>query len=513
MCGICGFSGPSNEPLLKGMAASLAHRGPDEDGFFSDGGNISLGMRRLKIIDFATGSQPISNEDNTVTVVFNGEIYNFKELRADLQAKGHRFRTNTDTEVLVHLYEEHGEAFPKLLRGMFAFALWDAKARKLMLARDQFGIKPLYYALSGNRLYFASELKALRLAAGVCGDLDPLAVDYYFTYLYVPAPLTIYKGVKKLEPASTLVFSGGAVRTAKYWELQAVPGEERTEEYCLEGIKDLLSKSVKEQLVSDVPLGLLLSGGMDSVSILAFMAEHAGAGVKAFTAGFGEESFDELPAARAAARHFGAEHIEIPVRADIGAVIRELAGQFDEPFADSSALANYLVTKEARKHVTVALAGVGGGRTFCRLPAPPWRPPAARLPESPGGPERVRRPGRVKLLGFRQDVGELLADSEIFVAPAVKTMSDQGVIEAMRAGLAIISADAGGNPEALNWGQAGKLVPAGDAVALASALSSLAGSPRDLISLAARAREFYTKTHSLPALAAGAARIYHSVLK
>ncbi|MCM2267368.1 MAG: asparagine synthase (glutamine-hydrolyzing) [Elusimicrobiales bacterium] len=368
MCGICGFSGPANETLLKGMAAALVHRGPDEDGFFSDGGNVSLGMRRLKIIDLATGSQPISNEDNTVTVVFNGEIYNFKELRADLQAKGHRFRTNTDTEVLVHLYEELGEDFPRLLRGMFAFALWDAKERKLMLARDQFGIKPLYYALAGDRLYFASELKALRLAAGVCGDLDPLAVDFYFTYLYIPAPLTVYKGVKKLEPATALFFRNGSARLEKYWTLEAVPGKEQAEEYYLENIRGLLSKSVKEQLVSDVPLGLLLSGGMDSTAILSFMAEHCGAGVKTFTAGFGEESFDELPAARAAARHFGAEHVEIPVKADIGAVIRELSGHFDEPFADSSALANYLVTKEARKHVTVAMAGVGGDELFGGYP-------------------------------------------------------------------------------------------------------------------------------------------------
>ena len=451
MCGICGFTGPSNEPLLKGMAASLAHRGPDEDGFFSDGGNISLGMRRLKIIDLATGSQPISNEDNTVTVVFNGEIYNFKELRADLEARGHRFRTNTDTEVLVHLYEEKGEAFPKLLRGMFAFALWDSKERKLMLARDQFGIKPLYYALSGNRFYFASELKALRLAAGVCGEVDPLAVDYYFTYLYIPAPLTIYKGVKKLEPASTLVFGGGAVRTAKYWELQAVPGETRPEEYYLEGIRDLLSKSVKEQLVSDVPLGLLLSGGMDSVSILAFMAEHAGAGVKAFTAGFGEESFDELPAARAAARHFGAEHIEIPVRADIGAVIRELAGQFDEPFADSSALANYLVTKEARKHVTVALAGVGGDELFAGyprhlgarlLPAYLKVPSglrglagraAALLPESRSS---FNLPGRVKrfLGGASSNFGGAYDSWISYLGPEEKKYFYSGSMEISRAG-------------------------------------------------------------------------------
>lgn len=450
MCGICGFTGPVNETLLKGMAASLAHRGPDEDGFFSDGNNVSLGMRRLKIIDLATGSQPISNEDNTVTVVFNGEIYNFKELRADLEAKGHRFRTNTDTEVLVHLYEERGESFPKLLRGMFAFALWDSKERKLMLARDQFGIKPLYYALSGNRLYFASELKALRLAAGVCGDLDPRAVDYYFTYLYIPAPLTVYKGVKKLEPASALVFHKGAVRVEKYWSMETFAGEEQAEEYYLEGIRDLLSKSVKEQLVSDVPLGLLLSGGMDSVSILAFMAEHAGAGVKAFTASFGEESFDELPAARAAARHFGAEHIEIPVKADIGAVIRELAGYFDEPFADSSALANYLVTKEARKHVTVALAGVGGDELFggyprhlgARLLPAYLKVPvslrglagraASLLPESSSS---FNLPGRVKrfLGGASSDFGGAYNSWISYLGPEEKKYFYSGAMEISRA--------------------------------------------------------------------------------
>ena len=370
MCGICGFAGLKNEDLLRGMAASLRHRGPDEDGFFRDEDRVSLGMRRLKIIDLATGSQPISNEDATVTVVFNGEIYNFMELRSGLEASGHRFRTQTDTEVLVHLYEEHGEAFPKLLRGMFAFALWDSKARKLLLGRDQFGIKPLYYALSGGKLYFASELKALRLVAGLCGEMDPLALDFYFSNLYIPAPLTVYKGVFKLEPASLLAFRNGEARVEKYWKLENKVEGARPEEFYLEGIRDLLSKSVKEQLVSDVPLGLLLSGGMDSVSLLAFMAEHAGAGVKAFTAGFGGEDagFDETAAARAAAKHFGAEHFEIPIKPDIGAVIKKLAGQFDEPFADSSAIANYLVTKETRRHVTVALAGIGGDELFGGYP-------------------------------------------------------------------------------------------------------------------------------------------------
>ncbi len=370
MCGICGFAGIKNDALLKAMTLSLAHRGPDEDGFFADEDRVALGMRRLKIIDLATGSQPIFNEDRTVCVVFNGEIYNFRELRADLEAQGHRFSTNSDTEVLVHLYEQYGEGFPARLRGMFSFALWDAKERKLMLARDQFGIKPLYYAFAGGKLYFASELKALRLAAGVCGDLDPLALDFYFSYLYIPAPLSVYSGVKKLETGTALFLRNGSLRTEKYWELKAADNAGRPESYWLEGIRDLLSKSVKEQLVSDVPLGLLLSGGMDSAAILSFMAEHAGPGVKAFTAAFpGEEGgFDETGRAAAAARHFGAEHFEIPVKPDIGAAIRKLSGHFDEPFADSSALANYLVTKEARAHVTVALAGIGGDELFGGYP-------------------------------------------------------------------------------------------------------------------------------------------------
>lgn len=370
MCGICGFAGDKNEGLLRAMTASLEHRGPDEAGFFMAEEHVSLGMRRLKIIDLATGSQPISNEDGTVTVVFNGEIYNFKELRKELEASGHKFRTVADTEVLVHLYEEDGEDFPKRLRGMFAFALWDAKIRRLLLGRDQFGIKPLYYAVSGGKLYFASELKALRLATGLCGELDPAALDYYFSYLYIPAPLTVYKNVFKLEPGTLLSFRSGAARLVKYWRLGNRLESARPEEFYLEGIRDLLSQSVKEQLVSDVPLGLLLSGGVDSVSLLAFMAEHSGAGVKAFTASFdgGDPSFDETGAARAAARRFGAEHFEIPVKPDIGAVIRKLAGQFDEPFADSSAIANYLVTKEARKHVTVALAGIGGDELFGGYP-------------------------------------------------------------------------------------------------------------------------------------------------
>lgn len=369
MCGICGFSGLRNDALLRAMTARLEHRGPDEDGFFSDGERASLGMRRLRVIDLSTGSQPVFNEDRTVAVVFNGEIYNFRELRAELEAQGHRFRTNSDTEVLAHLYEEHGEAFPKLLRGMFAFALWDAKERRLMLARDQFGIKPLFYAQAGGGLFFASEIKSLLLAEGVPGELDPAALDAYFSRLYIPAPLTAYKAIKKLEPAFTLVLKDGAVKLSRYWEPPA-GAPELSERDCLEGVDDLLGRSVKEQLVSDVPLGLLLSGGMDSSTLLYYMSRHAAGPVRTFTAGYSgrDAAFSETAQARLLAERFGSAHEETVVSPDPRAVMEKLAAQFDEPFADASAIPTYLVTREARKTVTVALTGVGGDELFGGYP-------------------------------------------------------------------------------------------------------------------------------------------------
>jgi asparagine synthase (glutamine-hydrolysing) len=371
MCGICGFANYRNDLLLKGMTARLTHRGPDEDGFFTSGEKVSLGMRRLKIIDLATGSQPISNEDGTATVVFNGEIYNFKELRSDLRAKGHRFRTGADTEVLVHLYEEYGPDFPARLRGMFAFALWDSKTDTLFLGRDHFGIKPLFYAFLGDKLFFASEIKSLLLAAEIPDDLDPSAIDAYFTRLYIPSPLTVYKHIRKLEPAQTLVFRGGRARIKAYWRLPdyASAGARDEREY-LEGIDDLLGKSVSEQLVSDVPIGLLLSGGMDSSSALYYMSRASGAPVKTFTVGYGAEdaSFNETAGARLLAAHFQTEHYETFPGTDPCAVMEKLAEQFDEPFADASAIPTYLVTREAKKKVTVALSGIGGDELFGGYP-------------------------------------------------------------------------------------------------------------------------------------------------
>jgi len=371
MCGICGFTGTRNDALLRTMAASLVHRGPDEDGFFTEEDRISLGMRRLKIIDLATGSQPIANEDGTVTVVFNGEIYNFMELRAELEAKGHRFRTRTDTEVLVHLYEEHGAEFPSRLRGMFAFALWDARKRELLLARDQFGIKPLFYSLLGGKLFFASELKALLLAPEIPEDLDLAALDVYFTRLYIPSPLTAYKHIRKLEPARTLVFRAGKADIRAYWSLPLYEGPAaRTEGEYLEGIDGLLGSSVREQLVADVPLGLLLSGGMDSSSALYYMSKASSAPVKTFTIGYGERdaAFNETEKARLLAGHFGADHQETILEPDVRAIMEKLAVSFDEPFADASSIPTYLVTKEARKKVTVALTGVGGDELFGGYP-------------------------------------------------------------------------------------------------------------------------------------------------
>ena len=371
MCGICGFANYKNEPLLKAMAARLEHRGPDEEGFFTEGDKVGLGMRRLKIIDLATGSQPIANEDGSINVVFNGEIYNFKELRAELEGKGHRFRTNSDTEVLVHLYEEYGADFPARLRGMFAFALWDSRKAALLLARDQFGIKPLFYALAGDKLFFASEIKAILLSAAVTDELDLQALDAYFTRLYIPAPLTAYKQIKKLEPAHTLLFRGGKTEIKAYWRL---PGSQTasvlSEREYLEGIDGLLSKSVAEQLVSDVPLGLLLSGGMDSAAALYYMSRISKEPVKTFTIGYGarDASFNETDKARLLSGYFKSEHHETILEPDVRSIMEKLAEQFDEPFADASAIPTYLVTKEARKKVTVAITGVGGDEMFGGYP-------------------------------------------------------------------------------------------------------------------------------------------------
>lgn len=368
MCGICGFTDYRNDYLLGAMAASLRHRGPDEDGFHYDGERASLASRRLKIIDLDTGRQPVKNEDGTVTVVFNGEIYNYRELREELRKRGHSFRTASDTEVLVHLYEEKGPDFPSALRGMFAFALWDSKLGRLMLARDQFGIKPLYYAEAGGSLFFASELKALLLSDRVSRDLDPVAIDAYFTLLRVPAPLTAFRAVRKLESGCVLLRQNGRTDLKRYWDLKPeFPAEKGRQ--LEERILAALDESVREQLVADVPLGLLLSGGLDSSAIASALGD-AGRSVTAFSAGFSgaDSAYDETRKAALAAGAFGLRHERLEVSGDIAGVCQKLAEGFDEPFADSSAIPTYLVTKAASSRVKAALTGTGGDELFGGYP-------------------------------------------------------------------------------------------------------------------------------------------------
>jgi asparagine synthase (glutamine-hydrolysing) len=374
MCGIAGFVNTNDAPparersaVLERMCRVITHRGPDDQGtLVAD--SIALGMRRLSIIDLAGGHQPISNEDDTISIVFNGEIYNFKELHAELEARGHVFRTHSDTEAIVHAYEEYGAACVERLRGMFAFAIWDARARTLFLARDRVGKKPLYYAEThGGTLVFGSELKSLLEHPEVGREVNAEALDAYFTFGYVPDPLCILKGVSKLPPGHHLTYANGRVALTQYWDFQFDADDDaksrRAEDY-LEELRALLDEAVSIRLIADVPLGAFLSGGIDSSAVVGLMARHTDRPVKTFSIGFNEDSYDELKYARVAAKHFGTEHHEFVVTPDIVRLVDELAWHFDEPFADPSALPTYMVSKMAREHVTVALSGDGGDELF-----------------------------------------------------------------------------------------------------------------------------------------------------
>ena len=365
MCGFAGkvnFDGaPVDRGLLKAMTDAVIHRGPDADGYHI-GRGVGLGHRRLSIIDLATGDQPIANEDGTVWTVFNGEIYNFAEVREVLVAAGHRFRTRSDTEVIVHGYEEWGERCVERFRGMFALAVWDAKAQRLLLARDRLGVKPLYYVeLPGRGIVFGSEIKSLLVDPSVPRDWRPDALDSYLTLLYVPAPATIYKAVRKLPPAHVLVAENGAVSTRQYWDLEFTgTGDAAREEEYLERLDALLRESVSLRLISDVPLGAFLSGGIDSSTVVAYMVETSDAPVVTTSVGFDHNAYNELEPAEIVARHLGCEYhpqIANPLVADL---LPKLAWHFDEPFADSSAVPTYYVSKAARELVTVALSGDGG---------------------------------------------------------------------------------------------------------------------------------------------------------
>ena len=369
MCGIAGYvltQGTARPAAVKAMCDQIRHRGPDDEGFHVDGG-CAIGMRRLSIIDLSTGHQPMSNEDGSVWVVFNGEIYNYHELRADLISRGHRFATHSDTETLVHLYEQEGTEGLRRLRGMFALAIWDAAERRLLVARDRFGKKPLYYAALPGGFYFGSELSCLR-EAGVPLDRDDEALKLYFQFHYVPDPFTAFRHIRKLPGGCWLTYdAAGTLRQGRYWRLPA-PAEEpapgMTEGEMRARLRDKFDEAVRIRMIADVPLGAFLSGGIDSSSVVASMALASTDPVKTFSIGFEEAAFNELEYAGAVARKYGTEHHEILVRPDAVSLVERLVKHLGEPFADSSVIPTFMVSEFAVGYVKVALSGDGGDELF-----------------------------------------------------------------------------------------------------------------------------------------------------
>jgi asparagine synthase (glutamine-hydrolysing) len=367
MCGIAGFlnmecSQERAEELIDRMCQVIRHRGPDDQGTWTDNG-VALGMRRLAIIDLSGGHQPIYNEDRSVLVVFNGEIYNYKQLQQELQARGHHFETDSDTEAIVHAYEEYGDDCVKHLRGMFVFAIWDKKHKRMLIARDRFGKKPLNYYWDGQRLIFGSEIKSI-LEAGIPREINDIALDEFLVYRYIPTPITLFKNVMKLPAAHILVYEHGQITTKRYWDLSFEPTCHDDEATAVERTLALLKESVQIRLMSDVPLGAFLSGGVDSSIVVALMSQMMSQPVKTFSIGFEDEDFNELPYARMVAKHFQTDHHEFFVKSDLVNVLPQLVWAFDEPFGDSSMLPTYYVSKLAREHVTVALSGDGGDEIF-----------------------------------------------------------------------------------------------------------------------------------------------------
>lgn len=367
MCGICGIIARPGQEVdasrLQTMNTALAHRGPDESGLRIDG-HVGLAMRRLSIIDLSGGHQPMASEDGKTVLVFNGEIYNFQELRSGLQQAGHVFRTASDTEVLLRAYEEYGDACLDRLNGMFAFAIYDRKKDRLLAARDRLGIKPLYYAEAAGTLTFASELNALVRGGVETGGINLAALDAYLSFLFVPAPDTIYAGVHKLRPGEKLVFEKGRLQKESYWRPDFTPDSTWTLGSASERYLELLTDSVRLQRISDVPLGAFLSGGLDSTSVVATLAGMADTPVRTFAIGFDDPKYNELPYARAAAEHFQTEHVEEVMQPDLVDMTPGLAAHFGEPFADSSSVPTWLVSQLARREVTVALSGDGGDELF-----------------------------------------------------------------------------------------------------------------------------------------------------
>jgi asparagine synthase (glutamine-hydrolysing) len=368
MCGICGVAGdlshPSfcDDPVLKNMSRALLHRGPDDDGCHI-GNGIMLAMRRLSIIDLVSGQQPVTNEDKTLHLIFNGEIYNFRELRDDLQRKGHLFASKSDSEVILHAYEEYSDQFIEHLNGMFAFAIWDEPKRRLLIARDRLGIKPMYYWAGRSSLVFGSELKALLANPHVPQEIDLEALDHFLTLEYIPGPLTIFKGIYKLPAGHLLIYQDGQVKLEKYWD---IPFKRicDTKDDCIEILRGLLEDAVRSHMVSDVPIGALLSGGIDSSTIVAFMAQASTESIQSFSIGFSDETYNELFYARAIGDKFGAIHHEEILQPNIQEMALKLVGHMDEPFSDFSIFPTYLVSNLASKHVKVVLSGDGGDELF-----------------------------------------------------------------------------------------------------------------------------------------------------
>ena len=395
MCGITGIfhfdpRARIDELLLHRLNAAIAHRGPDDDGFYVNG-PVGLANRRLSIIGLADGRQPIANEDGTVWTVYNGEIYNYPELRAALEAKGHRFRTSTDTEVIVHAYEEDGADFVERLNGMFAIALWDERRRRLLLYRDRLGEKPLYYTVARGRLVFASELKALLEDPSVGRAISPEALRAYLTFQYNPDRQTIFRDVVRLRPGTLLEASAAGVSERVYWEVPAEPGPEWPEERYVEALRELLRDSVRRRLLSDVPLGAFLSGGVDSSSVAALMTELTNRPVQTFAVGFRVPgAYDESAHAEGVARHFGADHRTLVVGSmDVEQLLPRTVYHLDEPIADYAAIPTFLLSEFARRHVKVVLTGEGADELFAGYPYYRFASLLRHYERLPGGARRL----------------------------------------------------------------------------------------------------------------------------
>ena len=368
MCGIAGLLSLTGKPVseaeVQSMCDAMVHRGPNDDGYYV-GTDVVLGMRRLSIIDIDGGHQPVHNEDSSVWVVFNGEVYNFKTLRELLQRQGHRFYTETDTEVIVHLYEQYGESCVEKMRGMFTFAVWDDRQKKLMLARDRLGIKPLFYTIVDGRLAFGSELKVLLQLPELKRSLNWGSVNYLFSAMCTPATESIIEGVHKLKPGHILTASARrGIQVRQYWDVEFDPDYGKNEQYFVERLRDLLEEAVRLRLIADVPLGAFLSGGIDSSAVVAMMARLSSGPVKTFSIGFPDEEYNELKYARQVARRFNTDHHEFMVDPNVLSLIDDIAWFLDEPFGDSSAIPTYMVSKLASEHVTVVLSGDGGDELF-----------------------------------------------------------------------------------------------------------------------------------------------------